>query len=128
MLVITEILFCYREIELTNNSKQNEKPTFIYKTCLQYSYSTALCFPYDIIYLPDGCKGNTITFVLPSSNQLNIDSIMKAPESELGFNKSYSKINNFSLMQSLNISSLTDNSLQNLANKILEISTCMCSE
>ena len=46
---------------------------------------------------------------------------MEAPESKLGFNRSYSKFNNFSLIQSLNISSLTDNSLQNLANKIPEM-------
>ena len=43
---------------------------------------------------------------------------MEAPESKLGFNRSYSKIKYFSLMQSLNTSSLTNNSLQNLANKI----------
>ena len=46
---------------------------------------------------------------------------MKAPQSKLGFNRSYSEINNFSLMQSLNISSLSDDSLQNLANKTPEM-------
>ena len=46
---------------------------------------------------------------------------MEALESKLGFNRSYSKIDNFSLMQFLNISSLTDDSLQNLANKITEM-------
>ena len=40
---------------------------------------------------------------------------MEALENKLGFNRSYSKINNFILMQSLNISSLTDNGLQALA-------------
>ena len=43
-----------------------------------------LHFPYDIIYLPDGCKANAITFVLPSNNKLNVDSIMEAPENKLG--------------------------------------------
>ena len=47
---------------------------------------------------------------------------MKIPESKLGLNvRSYSKINNFSLMQSLDMSNLTDDSLQNLANKIPEM-------
>ena len=98
-------------LTLQNNKK-------LYVTCLQYNYSISLNFPYDIIYLPNGCEVNASTFVLPSNNQLNLDSIMEAPENKLGFNRSYSKINNFSLMQSLNISSLTDDSLQNCANKI----------
>ena len=34
-----------------------------------------MCFPYDIIYLPDGCEANTITFVLPSNNKLNVELI-----------------------------------------------------
>ena len=42
-------------------------------------------------------------------------------EYKLGFNRSNSKINNFILMQSLNISSLTDNKLHVLANKIPEM-------
>ena len=46
---------------------------------------------------------------------------METTENKLGFNRSYSKINNFSLMQSLEISSLTDENLKNLANNILEI-------
>ena len=99
---------------LKNNRKLNI-------TCLQYSYSILLHFLYDIIYLPNGCEANAITFALPSNNQLNVHSIMETPESKLGFNRSYSKINNFSLMQSLNISSFTDDSLQNLTNKILEM-------
>ena len=92
-----------------------------YISCLQYSYSIRLCFLYDIIYLPHGCKANTITFVLPSNNKLNVDSIMEVPENKLGFNISYSKIKNFHLMQSLNISSLTDERLQQLVNEIPEM-------
>ena len=83
---------------------QNNKKLYI--TCLQYSYSISNCFPYNIIYLPDGHEANAITFVLPSNNLLNVDSIMESTESKLGFNRSYSKINNLSLMQSLDISSL----------------------
>ena len=30
-------------------------------------------FPYYIIYLPDGCEANAITFVLTSNNKLNIE-------------------------------------------------------
>ena len=56
-------------------------------------------------------------FVLPSNNRLNVDSIMETTENKLGFNRSYSKINNFSLMQSLDISSLTDENLKSIANK-----------
>ena len=40
----------------------------LYITCLQFSYLLALRFPYDIIYLPDGCEANAITFLLPSNN------------------------------------------------------------
>ena len=105
----------FRSISTLKNNKK------IYITCLQYSYSVSLCFPYDINYLPNGCEANTITFVLPSNNGLSVNSIMEALESKLGFNRSYSKINNFSLMQSLNISSLTDDSLQNLSNKMPEM-------
>ena len=61
-----------------------------------------------MIYLPDGYEANAITFVLSSNNQLNVDCIMKAPESKLGFHRSYPKINNFSLMQSINVSNFTD--------------------
>ena len=78
-----------------------------------------LCLPYDIIYLPNSSEANAITFVLSSNIKLNVESTIEATEYLLGFNKSYLKINNFSLMQSLNITSLTDNGLQILANKIL---------
>ena len=98
---------------------QNNKK--FYTTCLQYSYSILLCFPFDIVYLPDGCKANAITFVLPTNNRLNVDSIIKTMENKLGFNRSYSKINNFSLMQSLDTSSTTDKTLTSLANKIQEM-------
>ena len=57
-----------------------------------------LCFPYDIIYLPDGCEGNTITFVLPSNNKLNVESTTEATEYKFSFNRSYSRLNHFSLM------------------------------
>ena len=39
---------------------ENDKKLCI--TCLQFSYVIALQFPYDIIYLPDGCEANAITF------------------------------------------------------------------
>ena len=98
---------------------QNNKKMYI--TCLQYSYSLTLCFMYDVIYLPNGCEAYAITFILQSNNRLNADSIMVAPKNKLGFNTSYCTIVNFSLMQSLNISSLTDDGLQNLASKIPEM-------
>ena len=40
---------------------------------------------------------------------------------KLDFNRSYSKIDNFSLMHSLNLSSPMDGKLQDLAQKILEM-------
>ena len=46
---------------LQNNTK-------LYITCLQYSYSISLHFPYNIIYLPDEYKANDITFILPFNN------------------------------------------------------------
>ena len=46
---------------------------------------------------------------------------MEAPENKLGFIRSYSKINNFSLMQFLSISSLPDDRLEPLANQIPEM-------
>ena len=46
---------------------------------------------------------------------------MEGPENKLGLNRSYSKINNFSLMQSLNISSVTDDRSQALAKEIPEM-------
>ena len=47
--------------------------------------------------------------------------MIDAPEYKLGFNRPYLKMNNFSLMQSLNISILTDNGIEVLANKIPEM-------
>ena len=79
---------------------------------MQYSYIIKLHFPYIIIYLPNGCEANAITFVLPSNNKLNIEPTTEKPEYKLGFNRSSSKIDYFSLMQSLNISSLTNDRLQ----------------
>ena len=98
---------------------QNNKKLYI--TCLQYSYAISLHFAYDIICLWDRCEASAISFVLPSNNQLNVDSIMEFMENKLGFSRSYSKINNFSLMQSLDISSLTDDNLKILAQKITEM-------
>ena len=89
----------------------------LYITFLQYSYTIKLHFPYDLIYLPNCCEENVITFVLPSNNKLNVEPSNEAAEYKTGFNRPYSKINNFSLMQFLNISSLTDNKLQILAKK-----------
>ena len=93
----------------------------LYITCLQYSYMIKLCFLCDIIYLPNSCEANIISLVLPSNNKLNIEPTIEATECKLGLNRSYSKINNFSLMQSLNISSLIDERLQILADKIQEM-------
>ena len=80
-----------------------------------------LCFPYDIIYLPDGCEANAISFLLPSNNKLHVKTPVESPQHKLGFNRSYSKIDNFSLMQTLNLTSLTNEKLQDLAHKFMEI-------
>ena len=68
--------------------QDNEK---LYITHLQYSYMIKFNFPYDIIYMPKGCKTNVITFVLPSSNKLNAEPSLEATEYKFGFNMSYSK-------------------------------------
>ena len=111
-------------ININNNvwaisTLQNNKKLYI--PCLQYSYSISICFPYYIVHLPDGYEANAVTFVLPSNDRLNVNSMIKTMENKLGFNRSYSKINNFSLMQSLDIPSTSDETLKSLANKILEI-------
>ena len=87
----------------------------LYTTCLQLSYTIKLCFLYDIIYLHNSCEANEIAFKLPSNNELNIISSIKATEYKLGFSRSYSKIDNLSIMQSLNISSLINDKLQDIA-------------
>ena len=102
----------------TSTFQDNKK---LYMTCLQYSYRIKLHFPNDIIYLPNGCEVNAITFVLPSKNKLNVEPPREATEYKLDLNRSYSKINNFGLMLSLNISSIVDDKFQVLANKILEM-------
>ena len=98
---------------------ENNKKLYI--TCLQFSYSLVLQFPYDIINLPNRCEANAITFILPSNNWFNIDSSIKAWENKFGFNRSYSKILNFSLIQFQNISSLHDHELQLIATEIPDI-------
>ena len=60
--------------------------TKLYITCLQFSYLIKLHFPYDIIYLPNGCEANAITFALPSNNKLNVEPIIETPEYKLSFN------------------------------------------
>ena len=90
-------------------------------TCLQFSYTIKLHFPCDIIYLPDGCEVKATSFLLQSNNKLHVESSIETPQHKLGFNRSYSKIDNFNLMQSLNLTSLIDNKLQDLAHKILEM-------
>ena len=59
--------------------------------------------------------------ILPSNNKLNIESSSEATEYKLGFNRSYSKIDNLNLMQSLNISSLMDDKIKDLAHKVPEM-------
>ena len=104
---------------LAISTLQNNKK--LYTTCFHYSYSISLHFPYNIVYLPDRCEANAITFILPSNNRLNENSMPKTMENKLGFNRSNSKINNFSLMQSLDVSSTSDETLKSLANKKLEM-------
>ena len=59
-------------------------------------------------------------FVLPSNNKLNVEPIDESPQ-KLGFNRSYSKIDNFSIMQTKNILSLMDYKLKVLVCKIPEM-------
>ena len=57
----------------------------VYITCLQLSYLIKLHFLYDMIYLPNGCEANAITFVLPSNNKLNVETIDESPKYRLDF-------------------------------------------
>ena len=93
----------------------------LYITCLQFIYSLALQFPYDVVYLPDGCEANAITFVLHSNNCFNVDSNIRASENIFGFNRWYSNIENFNLRWALNISYFHDHKLQAFATKIPKI-------
>ena len=75
-----------------------------------------------MIYLStDGCEANGISFLLPYNNKLHVQTPVESPQHMLGFNRSYSKIDNLNLMQILNLTSLTDDKLQDLAHKILEM-------
>ena len=47
--------------------------------CLQFSYTIKLHFPYDIIYLPDGCEANAISFILPFNNKLHVKTPKETP-------------------------------------------------
>ena len=93
----------------------------LYITCLQLSYTIKLHFLCDIIYWPDGGEASAISFLLASNNKLHVKTPLETPEHKLGFNRSYSKIDSFYLMQTLNLTSLTDEKLQALAHKILEM-------
>ena len=75
---------------MTSTLQDNKK---LYITYLQYSYSIKLCFLYDIIYLPNGCDANAITFVLPYNSKLNVEPPIKTTEYKLGCNRSYLKLN-----------------------------------
>ena len=43
---------------------------------------------YDIIYPPNSCEANVITFFLPSYNKLNVEPTTEATEFKLGLNRS----------------------------------------
>ena len=95
ILSYDELVDCKVEIMQLTIQVDNIFAT-LYITCLQFSYSIKLHFPYDIISLPNGCKASPISFVLPSNTNINVEAIIETPEYKLGFNRSYSKINNFS--------------------------------
>ena len=71
--------------------------------------------------MPDECEANAISFLIPSNNKLHVKSPMETPQCNLGFNRSYSKINNFNLMKTLNLTSITNDKLQDLAHKVPEM-------
>ena len=73
----------------------NDKVSYI--TCLQFSYTIKLHYPYYIIYLPDGCEANAMSFMLLSNSIPHVESSIKTLQHKLGFNRSYSKLNNFNL-------------------------------
>ena len=87
-----------------------------------YSYTIKLHFSHDIIYLPDGCEANAIFFLLPSNNKLHVKTPTETPQHKLGFNRSYFKINNFNLMLTLNLTSFTNDKLEDVAHKTTEMS------
>ena len=62
--------------------------------------------------------GKCYNIHLTHLNQINVESIIQVPERKLGFNRSYCKIKNFRLVQSLNISNLNDHKLWTIATKI----------
>ena len=64
----------------------------LYITCFQFSITIKLHITYDIIYLPDRCEANAMSFVLLCNNKLHVKSSIETPQYELGFN--YSIINN----------------------------------
>ena len=74
---------------LAISTLQGDKKLYI--TCLQFSYTIKLHFPYDIIYLSDRCEANAMSFILLSNNRLHEESFIKTPHHKLGFNRSYSK-------------------------------------
>ena len=57
---------------------QDDKKLYI--TCLQFSYTIKLHFPYDIISLPNSYEANAISFVLMSNNKLNVESSIEMPQ------------------------------------------------
>ena len=74
-----------------------------------------------IIYLFDGCESIAISFLRPSNNSLHVKTSVEIPKHKLGFNRSYSKIINFNLMQTLNLTSIPNDKLQDLTHKISQI-------
>ena len=98
---------------------QDDKELYI--TCLQFSYTIKLHFPYNIIYFPEGGEANAISFLLPSNNILHVKTPMEIPQHKLGFSRSYSKIDIFNPMQTLYLASLSNDKLQDLTHKIPEM-------
>ena len=92
-----------------------------YITCLQFRYIIKLQFPMKLfICLMDIRPMQYLSYCHPTRN-LHVESSIKTPQYKLGFNRSSSKISIFNLMQSLNLSNLIDDKLQDLAHKIQEM-------
>ena len=88
-------------------------PRKLYVTCLNHLYPHNLRYPFGIIYLPNSCKASSDSFFLPSTDELTSKVGSRHLNiTFLNFKKQYEKLNAFTLMQTFNLTPLSNEELE----------------
>jgi len=93
-----------------------EVPTELHITCLTYSYEIAVTTNFQLIELDNSCQAYNPNFIIPSSNIMKEEqnsSIIK--DRFLNYDPEYTSIPNFFLMQTFNLTLLSQEQISQIA-------------